>query len=60
MHCFTRLNHEKLHFMQLPGFSPIEAHIRWQDGDTYGCVFANPLHPAVFDHIASKYPTLLR
>lgn len=58
MRCMTRLTGEKPIFMKLPLFHPIESHICWIEGDFYGCEFVQGLHPAVFDHIVSKYPTL--
>ncbi len=58
MRCMTRLTGEKNIFMALPSFSAIESKICWVDGDIFGCEFVNALHPAVFDHIVSKYPTL--
>ena len=38
-------------WLTLPGFTSLEASVAWRDGFTYGCAFAQPLHPAVFDHI---------
>lgn len=58
MRCMTRLTGEKNIFMALPSFAAIESKICWVDGDFYGCEFVKALHPAVFDHIVSKYPTL--
>lgn len=58
MRCMTRLTGEKNIFMALPSFSAIESKICWVDGDIFGCEFVTALHPAVFDHIVSKYPTL--
>ncbi|GGC20815.1 hypothetical protein GCM10011371_05570 [Novosphingobium marinum] len=37
--------------IRIPGFQTLTAHIRWIEGDTIGCEFAQPLHVAVFDHI---------
>ncbi|MEP2103406.1 MAG: PilZ domain-containing protein [Parasphingorhabdus sp.] len=58
MRCMTRLTGEKNIFMALPSFAAIESKICWVDGDIFGCEFVHSLHPAVFDHIVSKYPTL--
>jgi len=58
MRCMTRFTGEKNIFMALPSFSAIESKICWVDGDIFGCEFVTALHPAVFDHIVSKYPTL--
>lgn len=58
MRCMTRLTGEKNIFMALPSFAAIESKICWSDGDFFGCEFTQPLHPAVFDHIVSRYPTL--
>lgn len=38
-------------WLRMPGFSALEAKVAWRDGFRYGCAFAQPLHPAVFDHI---------
>ena len=38
-------------WLTLPGLAPLEAVVAWRDKATYGCAFAKPLHPAVFDHI---------
>lgn len=58
MRCMTRLTGEKNIYMALPSFAAIESKICWAEGDFYGCEFVQSLHPAVFDHIVSKYPTL--
>ncbi|GAB5489614.1 MAG: hypothetical protein Pars2KO_31840 [Parasphingorhabdus sp.] len=58
MRCMTRLTGEKPIFMTLPSFHAIESQICWIEGDFYGCEFIQGLHPAVFDHIVSRYPTL--
>ena len=58
MRCITRLTGEKHIYMTLPSFSAIESKVCWIEGDFYGCEFVQSLHPAVFDHIVSKYPTL--
>ena len=38
--------------IRIPGMQLLHAHIRWQDEGSVGCQFINPLHPAVFEHIA--------
>lgn len=58
MRCMTRLTGEKNIFMALPSFASIESKICWVEGDYFGCEFVQALHPAVFDHIVSKYPSL--
>lgn len=58
MRCMTRLTGEKPIFMKLPLFNALESYICWAEGDFYGAEFVQGLHPAVFDHIVSKYPTL--
>ena len=46
-----------LHFAgalkSLPGLAALEAVVAWRDKFKYGCAFAKPLHPAVFDHIVA-------
>jgi hypothetical protein len=43
-------------WLTIPGLAGIEARIAWRDKFLYGCSFVNPLHVAVFDHIARLYP----
>ncbi|WP_413060608.1 PilZ domain-containing protein [Sphingomonas carotinifaciens] len=38
-------------WLTLPGLAPLEAVVAWRDKFKYGCAFAKPLHPAVFEHI---------
>ena len=38
-------------WLTLPGLAPLEAVVAWREKFKYGCAFAKPLHPAVFDHI---------
>ena len=38
-------------WLTLPGLAGLEAVVAWRDKFKYGCAFAKPLHPAVFDHI---------
>lgn len=40
-------------WLTLPGLAPLEAVVAWRDKFKYGCAFAKPLHPAVFDHIVA-------
>ena len=40
-------------YVTLPGLAPIEAKVMWRDPRFVGCAFANPLHPAIFDHIVA-------
>lgn len=42
----------------LPGFAPLEAVVVWKKNDEYGCSFLQRLHPAIYDHIRTKYPSL--
>lgn len=42
-------------FLTIPSISPLEAVIVWTHKTGYGCRFAHPLHPAVFDMISSRY-----
>lgn len=58
MQCHTRLTGERPIFMTLPGFTAFESKVCWRNGDLYGCEFQHALHPAVFDHIVSKFPLL--
>jgi len=38
--------------IRIPGLQMLNARICWTSGNTIGCAFAEPLHPAVFEHIA--------
>jgi len=38
--------------IRIPGLQLLSANIRWQDQGSVGCQFAEPLYPAVFEHIA--------
>ena len=58
MRCLTRLTGEKPVFLKLPSFSALESKICWHDGDYFGCEFVQSLHPAVYEHIIAKYPSL--
>lgn len=58
MHCLTRLTGERLVFLKLPSFSALESKICWHAGDYFGCEFVQSLHPAVYNHIIAKYPSL--
>jgi hypothetical protein len=40
-------------WLTLPGLAGLEAVVAWRDKYRYGCAFAKPLHPAVFDHIVA-------
>ena len=40
-------------WLTMPGLAALEAKVAWRDGVAYGCAFAKPLHPAVFDHIVA-------
>jgi hypothetical protein len=43
-------------WLTIPGLSAIEAVVAWKEHFLYGCSFKNPLHIAVFDHIAKLHP----
>jgi hypothetical protein len=40
-------------WIMLPGLASLEAKVAWQRMDQFGARFLHPLHPAVFEHIAS-------
>lgn len=54
----TYLSENKTIFITLPGFAPLEAEVVWKIRDEYGCAFTQGLHPAVYDHIVAKFPSL--
>lgn len=54
MFTFSRQATGKHIWVNLPGLQPVEAVVRRQDGNNYGCEFVNPLHPSVADHLKTK------
>lgn len=50
--------HDRVLFVTLPGFSPLEARIAWRKREHYGCAFVQSLHEAIYDHIIRTYPSL--
>lgn len=38
--------------IRIPGLHPLTAQIRWNSGKLSGCEFTQPLHVAIFEHIA--------
>ena len=54
MFTFSRQAIGKHIWVNLPGLQPVEAVVRRQDGNNYGCEFVNPLHPSVADHLKAK------
>lgn len=58
MECVNSLDENRTLFLTLPGMAGMEAHIAWRAGNEYGCRFVQPLHPAVFDHIADRFPAI--
>jgi len=38
-------------WVMFPGFEGRRARVLWVADHEAGCVFENPLHPAIFDHI---------
>jgi PilZ domain len=47
---------DKVIFLSLPGYHPLEAHIAWHERELYGCEFIQRLHEAIYDNILQKYP----
>jgi hypothetical protein len=43
-------------WLAIPGLKPMEAMVRWSNGQNHGCEFASPMHPAVVDHIHRLFP----
>lgn len=43
-------------FLHLPTFAPLEAIVAWRRQSLYGCKFLRPLHVAVFETIAARFP----
>ena len=46
-------------YLAIPELNSLPAQIAWCKKTLYGCAFINPLHYAVFDHIARKYPAMM-
>lgn len=42
-------------WVQLPGLEAVEARVRWVDGNHAGILFANPIHPAVYDLLLDRW-----
>lgn len=40
--------------IRIPGLRMLTAQVRWIEGKTVGCEFAEPLHVAVFEHIVAQ------
>ncbi len=36
---------------------PVEAHVKWGQGEYVGVEFVTPLYPAVLDHIRAHFDT---
>jgi PilZ domain len=60
IHSLTYIKVDKIVFLTIPGFTPLEGHVAWHSGDYYGCQFTSQLHIAIYDHILSQFPTLVR
>lgn len=42
-------------WVKLPGLQSLEAVVRRVDGNVHGCEFAQPLHPAIADHLVREW-----
>lgn len=49
---------DRIIFLTLPGYNPLEARIAWHEREVYGCEFVQRLHEAIYDHILQTYPGL--
>ena len=47
---------DKIIFLTLPGYNPLEARIAWHTRELYGCEFVQRLHEAIYDNILQSYP----
>ncbi|MEQ1510810.1 MAG: PilZ domain-containing protein [Sphingopyxis sp.] len=56
----SKINAEERIWITLPGFTSIEAVIRWVKPGQFGAQWNAPLHESVFDHIRKRYPGLFR
>ncbi len=60
LECMTILEKDRSFFLTIPTFAQLEARIAWKSDWTYGCEFAQPLHPAIYQHILDKHPAIAR
>ncbi len=58
MECLTYIPDDRMVFLTIPGFAQMEARIAWHSEWLYGCEFARPLYPAIYDHIVKAHPAL--
>lgn len=58
MECWSYIADCQKIFLTMPSFQQLEARIAWQTEWLYGCQFARPLYPAVYDHIVRTHPSL--
>lgn len=42
-------------WLTIPGLEQREARVIWEQDFVFGCEFARPLHPAVFDHLSQRF-----
>ncbi len=49
---------DRIIFLTLPGYNPLEARIAWYENEYYGCEFVQRLHAAVYDDIVRRYPLI--
>jgi hypothetical protein len=47
---------DRIIFLTLPGYNPLEARIAWHESEYYGCEIVQRLHAAVYDDIVRRYP----
>ena len=47
-------------YLGIPELNSLPAVIAWSENPLYGCAFLSPLYPAVFEHIARKFPAISR
>lgn len=43
-------------FLHLPSFQGLEAYVAWKHAPRYGFRFLHPLHVAVFEAVAARFP----
>lgn len=58
MNCPFYIPEDRMVFLTMPGFAPMEARIAWHRGHEYGCEFLQQLYPAVYEHILRAFPSL--
>lgn len=58
MQSATFIPADRVIYLTIPGYHPLESRIAWNEKEFYGCEFVNKLHVAIYDHLITRYPSL--